>query len=415
MGASRTTQRRLRPRTVACGVASVLVVAYVALVSDLSPPRVDRSAPARDLGRCPAARPANLQRRGVVVAGGRPVLAGDPCAAAVDAVDAGYCFGERRLRCLPSFVVAGAQKAATGWLRQWLARHPQLAQGGGKEVHYFDKLGAGELENSWRGRYLDEFRTADLATYAYEKTPDYLPNATAMASLRRLLPSVRLVFMLRAPTGRAYSAYQHHCRKGRFFRPADAGAPLLSLEATAAQLEGATPLQAPCAPDDFHAFVVAGSDGGAAVGTNGASRVLSWGLYAEQLVVVRNLGFADDQLLVILSETAMKQTTKTLDFVVAWLGLEPFDFSALATFEDALGMERLREPGLFGYFKDLYARHNYLMVRRHAAEPLAPETTALLDAWYAPANARLEALLAASDAAVYPRAEGGRLLPPNWS
>ena len=53
------------------------------------------------------------------------------------------------------------------------------------------------------------------------------------------------------------------------------------------------------------------------------------GLYAEQLAVVRNLGFADDQLLVILSETAMKQTTKTLDFVVAWLGLEPFDFSAL--------------------------------------------------------------------------------------
>ena len=207
----------------------------------------------------------------------------------------------------------------------------------------------------------------------------------------------------------------HHCRKGRLFRPADSGAPRLSLEATAAQLDGATPLQAPCAPDDFHAFVVAGSEDGAAVETNGASRVLSWGLYAEQLAVVRNLGFADDQLLVILSETAMKQTTKTLDFVVAWLGLEPFDFSALATFEDALGMERLREPGLFGYFKDLYARHNYLMVRRHAAEPLAPETTALLDAWYAPANARLEALLAASDAAVYPRAEGGRLLPPNWS
>ena len=46
---------------------------------------------------------------------------------------------------------------------------------------------------------------------------------------------------------------------------------------------------------------------------------------------------------------------------------------------------------------------------------VSSETTALLDAWYAPANARLEALLASSDAAVYPRAEGGRLLPPNWS
>ena len=88
---------------------------------------------------------------------------------ASDTVDAGDCIQEapvwyarwsrgppRHLRCLPSFVIAGAQKAATGFLRQRLARHPQLAQGGGKEVHYFDRLD-GAVDKTWATTYLDEF------------------------------------------------------------------------------------------------------------------------------------------------------------------------------------------------------------------------------------------------------------------
>ena len=55
------------------------------------------------------------------------------------------------------------------------------------------------------------------ALITYEKTPDYLPNATALKSIYSLIPSVSLIFMLRDPSSRAYSAYQHHCRKGRFY------------------------------------------------------------------------------------------------------------------------------------------------------------------------------------------------------
>ena len=139
---------------------------------------------------CPEA-PLNLTRRGVFIAGGRPVLeAGAVCDGALSFADAGYCFrdpGTGALRCLPSFIIAGAQKAATGFLRQRLARHPQLAQGGGKEVHYFDRLD-GAVDKTWATTYLDEF-AATTATVTYEKTPDYAPNATAMAALRRLLPS----------------------------------------------------------------------------------------------------------------------------------------------------------------------------------------------------------------------------------
>ena len=72
------------------------------------------------------------------------------------------------------------------------------------------------------------------------------------------------------------------------------------------------PLAAPCAPEDFEAFLRA-KDGAV---TNTQTRLVTWGLYADQIKPVRALGFADDKLLVILSETAMKQPTALLDGVV---------------------------------------------------------------------------------------------------
>ena len=49
-------------------------------------------------------------------------------------VDAGDCVRDAtgwstRYRCLPSFVIGGAQKAATGSLAKWLEGHPYLRRG----------------------------------------------------------------------------------------------------------------------------------------------------------------------------------------------------------------------------------------------------------------------------------------------
>ena len=41
--------------------------------------------------------------------------------------------------------------------------------------------------------------------------------------------------------------------------------------------------------------------------TNTQTRLVTWGLYADQIKQVRALGFEDERLLVILSETAMKK------------------------------------------------------------------------------------------------------------
>ena len=72
--------------------------------------------------------------------------------------------GEKSLRCLPSFLIVGAQKAATGSLSDWLSRHPMLRRGSGpkahaREVHYFDRLrgnATASVDGTWRD-YLGAF------------------------------------------------------------------------------------------------------------------------------------------------------------------------------------------------------------------------------------------------------------------
>ena len=143
---------------------------------------------------------------------------------------------------------------------------------------------------------------------------------------------------------------------------------------------------------------------------------MTWGLYANQIKQVRALGFDDARLLVIMSETAMKDPSSLLDAVVQWLGLERFDFSSLRTFTDALGRDQLLEPGITGWAKATYMRHNAMMVRRHSPRPLLKSTRAALDAFYAAPNADLEALLRTADrVAVYPARGAASVLPPSWS
>ena len=55
------------------------------------------------------------------------------------------------------------------------------------------------------------------AQWTYEKSPAYLGSGPLPPALARvLLPSVKLVAILRNPTSRAYSAFQHNCRFGRW-------------------------------------------------------------------------------------------------------------------------------------------------------------------------------------------------------
>jgi len=411
---------------------------------------------------CPQQR-AVAKRVGVRFVGTRPLDTLVPTCGAEARVDAGQCFGysvgeKSVLRCLPSFVIAGAQKAATGWLRQWLGEHPELAQGGDREIHYFDK--APSLDR-WPVEYLSQFPSPSLQAYTYEKTPDYLPNATAMRALFTLLPSAKLVFMLRNPTSRAYSAFQHHCRRGRFGKIVVKQTPptrrrrlllrgrqqrrrqqgrglttttsrlrpqptvdvrredrevVFQLEAEPSVWARAAKLAAPCAPVDFDLFVRNRAN---------ETRLVDWGFYARQIDAIRKIGFTDDLLYVAFSEPAFKGRPEyLLDDVVSWLGLHRFDFATLPTYRDALDRQQIRHPGVAGFLHMLYLQYNPWMFYKHTIDPPLPSTVAFLDAIYRQPNRDLDLLLAkrAPAIAVFPprRSDPNNgsaisLLPPSWS
>lgn len=156
----------------------------------------------------------------------------------------------------PAFLGIGAQKAATTWLDRCLRRHPSIWLPPLKELHYFDDLGAGAgrrplFGRGWAGRrqrrelgprlradarhldlaglrwdaryffgrrgdewYLSLF-PGDPATMAGEITPDYSTlDEGSVAGVRRLLPEVKLIFLMRDPIDRSWSQIRMDVARG---------------------------------------------------------------------------------------------------------------------------------------------------------------------------------------------------------
>lgn len=115
---------------------------------------------------------------------------------------------------LPNFVIIGAQKSATRWLRLNLGKHPDVYTVGG-EPSYFNT----DLFVQGPGSYRELFSAWEGQQFVGESTPGYMqwnggPGRVA-ERIDALLPGVRLFAVLRNPVDRTYSAFIHHINKGR--------------------------------------------------------------------------------------------------------------------------------------------------------------------------------------------------------
>jgi hypothetical protein len=131
-------------------------------------------------------------------------------------------FGDRTraLRCLPDFVIIGAQRAGTTTLYRAITEHPQVRGAVlGKEVHFFDLRFAEGV-----ARYRGAFPTnASLAlarariggpVLVGEATPYYLFHPQVPARIAATLPDAALIAVLRDPVERAWSQYRHEVDLG---------------------------------------------------------------------------------------------------------------------------------------------------------------------------------------------------------
>jgi Sulfotransferase domain len=117
---------------------------------------------------------------------------------------------------LPTFLIIGAQKSATRWLRQNLGEHPDIFTSP-YEIGFFNS--PKRFESLGVGWYREQFVGWDGEPIVGEATPGYMmwrhePSVVAKG-IKDTIPDVRLIAILRNPVDRANSALVHHIKHER--------------------------------------------------------------------------------------------------------------------------------------------------------------------------------------------------------
>lgn len=123
---------------------------------------------------------------------------------------------------LPNFVVIGAVKAGTTSLYRYLQRHPQIFMARPKELNFF-ALAEPQFSAS-RTWYESHFEGADEASAVGEVSPSYTTyprNPGVPQRMAELIPSARLIYLIRHPIERIRSHYVNDVLKGRERRGID--------------------------------------------------------------------------------------------------------------------------------------------------------------------------------------------------
>ena len=102
---------------------------------------------------------------------------------------------------LPTFIVGGGIRCATGWIRECLSEHPEVYMQP-KETHFFDQHFEESLE--WYSQFFTEHGNKQIIG---EKTASYLHDNTVADKIKKTIPDIKLVFCLRDPVARMYSHY----------------------------------------------------------------------------------------------------------------------------------------------------------------------------------------------------------------
>lgn len=120
-----------------------------------------------------------------------------------------------------NFLGIGAQKSGTTWLYHHLARDPEIRFPGGKEIHFWDRYrppGAKgphpelvrqvERQPLRMDQYLALFQSKE--GIKGEITPSYaLLETEVITEIARLNPALRIIYLIRNPVERAWSAALH--------------------------------------------------------------------------------------------------------------------------------------------------------------------------------------------------------------
>lgn len=108
---------------------------------------------------------------------------------------------------LQHLIIGGTAKAATSSLFNYLNAHPQVCGSRIKETYFFSQNYSDDLELDL-ARYAAYFSPGPDARVLFEASPNYLASRENVAPrIKRLIPDVKLLFVLRNPVDRLYSHF----------------------------------------------------------------------------------------------------------------------------------------------------------------------------------------------------------------
>jgi len=112
----------------------------------------------------------------------------------------------------PRFLIIGSQRCGTTSLYNYLIQHPNIISASKKEIHYFDTNY--DKGNKWYNKHFITMKESKRKKYFItgEATPYYFFHPHAPSRVRKTLPDVRLIVMLRDPGERTFSHYKHHVK-----------------------------------------------------------------------------------------------------------------------------------------------------------------------------------------------------------
>jgi hypothetical protein len=209
-----------------------------------------------------------------------------------------------RERCLPDFVIIGAQKSGTSSLYAYLRQHPDVLSAIRKEVHYFDGDINPEEDNyrkgeRWYRAHFPKTNRKNENQRVFEASPLYIFYPPVPQRLAGLIPKVKLIAVLRNPTERAISHYFHVKRRGY--------EPLPIMEALLAEEERLKPI---LEREDYKNSIYI------------RHSYKSRGRYSEQISRYFEF-FPPDQMLIISSDELFSETSNTLRKVFNFVGVDP--------------------------------------------------------------------------------------------
>jgi hypothetical protein len=246
------------------------------------------------------------------------------------------------LRVLPDFVIIGAQRSGTTSLYDYLLRHPQVIPAHKKEVHFYDLHHARGVE-WYRANFPLRWQMRD-GRITGEATPNYLVYPQAAERLHAVTPNAKLIALLRNPVDRAHSAWRLRSMEGSETASFE--------EALAREMEQAdtdvSDMRDPRKVGRFLRFLY-----------------LAKSRYPEQLERWWSL-FARDQMLIVQSEELFTHPDKALGAIADFLAIERWQPDSFRTVNEA-------KPA-----------------------PIDAALRARLVEYFAPHNARLEAMVGRS-------------------